>query len=88
MDYKTVDSHHYTPKTTWLDAKIPDLPCIRTAERKAAIGTGAENGSEEKVGDWRFVLLTVAGALRDFPEARKAVQEALDRYRAQLTKDE
>ena len=87
MDYKTVDSLHYTPKTVWLEGKIPDLPCIRNAERKAAIANGAGNGSEEEVDDWRFVILTVAGALRDFPEARKAVQEAIDRYRVTLPRD-
>ena len=87
MDYKTVDSHHYTPKTTWLDGKIPELPCIRNAERKAAIANGAGNGSEEKVENWRHVILCVAGALQFHPEAKKAVQEALDRYRVTLPKD-
>ena len=80
MEYKTIETAEYRPRTTWINGKIPELPCTRNAERRAAVSNGSPVDPKEAVREWRESAWAVVRALTPFPEAKKAVIEALDAF--------
>ena len=79
MEYKTIETAAYRPRTTWINGTIPELLCTRNAERKAAVDKVAPNGPKD-LKEWRESAWAVVRALTPFPDAKKAVIQALDAY--------
>ena len=52
---------------------------VKPSSKPASPGTSASFGSETPVEEWRAFFIAVLDALRDFPEARKAADEAIYR---------
>ncbi len=74
MDWTTTDQPAYQPRSLWKSEQIPDLPCIRNAALPAPQPGGTRSVSAD---DCTEVLQAVLRAVAPFPDARRAVLEAM-----------
>lgn len=74
MDWTTTDQPAYQPRSLWKSEQIPDLPCIRQATDATA---QPDDTRSVPADDCNEVLQAVLRAVAPFPDAKKAVLEAM-----------
>lgn len=74
MEWKTTDRTGYQPRSMWNSDRIPDLPCIRDVDWDNGSTGGARSVLDA---EHDRVIDAVCRAVAPFPDARRAVIEAM-----------
>lgn len=74
MDWTSTDQPAHQPRSLWKEEQIADLPCIRRATEATA---QPDDTRSVPAGDCAEVLQAVLRAVALFPDAKKAVLEAM-----------